>query len=308
MRSTLIIAVTISLFGCGDGNNGKDGADGTPGPTGADGSDGESGADGAPGTPGADGADGSDGTDGQDCWDTNGDGAPNIEEDTNGDGVVDVYDCAGAEDDTTVGHPYLGDLIIREKDQADYFCDNYDSVLGSLHIEAWSSDLTDLVCLETVSQDLTIDGETMTSVSLPNLRTVGGKLSIQSAYAQAVRFVSLTNVDGLLLDQTGLFTSSPLIVSFPSLLESLGQNEFRIRNCGMEHIDFSNLTLVEGAFEIENNTQLLDLSGLDSLAVISGDVSIIGNESLCETDAWLLVSELTIGGSASVSDNGGICP
>ncbi len=51
------------------------------------------GKDGAPGSDGLDGAPGAAGTDGQACWDLNGNGVGDPEEDVNGDGVVDVYDC-----------------------------------------------------------------------------------------------------------------------------------------------------------------------------------------------------------------------
>ena len=52
--------------------------------------------DGAPGADGADGVDGINGADGADgiaCWDLNGNGVGDPEEDVNGDGVVDVLDC-----------------------------------------------------------------------------------------------------------------------------------------------------------------------------------------------------------------------
>ncbi len=51
------------------------------------------GSDGAPGRDGLDGAAGTPGADGQACWDLNGNGIGDPEEDVNGDGTVDVYDC-----------------------------------------------------------------------------------------------------------------------------------------------------------------------------------------------------------------------
>ncbi len=51
------------------------------------------GSDGAAGRDGQDGAAGTPGADGQACWDLNGNGVADPEEDINGDGVVDVYDC-----------------------------------------------------------------------------------------------------------------------------------------------------------------------------------------------------------------------
>jgi len=49
--------------------------------------------DGAPGADGVDGVDGVDGAAGLACWDLNGNGQADPEEDLNGDGVVDVLDC-----------------------------------------------------------------------------------------------------------------------------------------------------------------------------------------------------------------------
>lgn len=48
-----------------------------------------------PGLPGEDGQDGEDGEDGLNCWDLDGDGIKDPEEDLNGDSIVDVLDCKG---------------------------------------------------------------------------------------------------------------------------------------------------------------------------------------------------------------------
>ncbi|GEM_PF-1057357 len=60
------------------------------------GAPGQDGADGQNGAPGQDGADGADGADGVNCWDLNGNGINDPNEDTNGDGVWDALDCQGA--------------------------------------------------------------------------------------------------------------------------------------------------------------------------------------------------------------------
>ena len=67
----LVLGLGLGLAGC-------EGSDGAPGRDGAD---------------GAAGADGADGADGQACWDVNGNGVGDPEEDINGDGNVDVFDC-----------------------------------------------------------------------------------------------------------------------------------------------------------------------------------------------------------------------
>ena len=68
-----------------------------PGPQGEAGPQGEQGLPGEAGPigdPGVDGAPGTEGPPGQACWDLNGNGATNPEEDMNGDGVVDIGDCS----------------------------------------------------------------------------------------------------------------------------------------------------------------------------------------------------------------------
>ena len=94
MRLITLITLALTLGCSGKTENavsspGEDGAAGEGGEEGAPGEDGEDGA------AGEDGEDGEDGADGLPCWDLNGDGEPNPEEDINGDGVVDVEDCRG---------------------------------------------------------------------------------------------------------------------------------------------------------------------------------------------------------------------
>lgn len=59
--------------------------------------DGQDGQDGATGPQGIAGVDGADGTDGISCWDLNGNGEGDAEEDINDDGNFDALDCQGAD-------------------------------------------------------------------------------------------------------------------------------------------------------------------------------------------------------------------
>ncbi len=69
------------------------GADGLPGTDGATGANGQPGATGSQGAPGAAGSAGAAGIS---CWDTNGDGTGNADEDVNEDGNFNALDCVGA--------------------------------------------------------------------------------------------------------------------------------------------------------------------------------------------------------------------
>jgi hypothetical protein len=64
-------------------------------PAGAEGPQGPAGAQGPAGDQGATGADGEQGAPGTACWDLNGNGVADPEEDINGDGVASVLDCKG---------------------------------------------------------------------------------------------------------------------------------------------------------------------------------------------------------------------
>lgn len=60
--------------------------------------------DGLPGSDGADGAAGSEGPAGLSCWDTNGNGQPDPEEDLSADGIVDAVDCQVNFDQSDIYH------------------------------------------------------------------------------------------------------------------------------------------------------------------------------------------------------------
>jgi len=82
------------------GPQGPQGPQGATGPQGPQGPQGATGPQGVPGPAGADGADGQDGQDGEDglsCWDTNGNGIGEPDEDINTDGNYDTLDCMGPE-------------------------------------------------------------------------------------------------------------------------------------------------------------------------------------------------------------------
>lgn len=70
---------------------------GPAGPPGAPGRPGEAGQEGEDGDDGQDGQDGDDGAAGASCWDLNGNGTADPNEDRNGDLVVNVLDCAGSD-------------------------------------------------------------------------------------------------------------------------------------------------------------------------------------------------------------------
>ena len=86
----LVPLISVIFLGCEV--EAEKGATGSPG---ADGDVGESGEEGTPGEAGEAGEAGEDGAAGQSCWDLDGDGIEDTEEDVNGDGVVDVADCQG---------------------------------------------------------------------------------------------------------------------------------------------------------------------------------------------------------------------
>ena len=77
------------------GPQGGQGPQGPQGPTGATGPQGPIGLTGPAGQDGTNGVDGTDGLDGLSCWDTNGNGIGDPDEDINTDGNYDTLDCIG---------------------------------------------------------------------------------------------------------------------------------------------------------------------------------------------------------------------
>jgi hypothetical protein len=314
----LITLITLGLaLGCSgktenavsspgeDGSVGEGGEEGVPGEAGEDGEDGEA------------GADGEDGSDGVPCWDLDGDGEPDPEEDTNGDGVVDVDDCRGDEDETGGGSGgiFLGDLTIRSEEQALYFCDHYDTVLGNLEIYTWGPDFTALSCLKEVSLNLRTDGrynDILTAQDLPSLETVGGQLTMTGNYVSSASLPALERVGLLHFDQLGWAGTTPFDVSFPTLIEAglPGDTEGSvwIYSSGMATLDFGSLETVNGGFQIGGNESLLNLDGFGALDTVTGDFSITNNDLLCEDFAIDLAEAVDIGGEVRTGGNTGSCP
>jgi hypothetical protein len=78
------------------GPQGEQGPEGPAGPQGPPGSQGPQGPQGLPGDIGPQGPRGNDGTDGLSCWDSNGNGVKDADEDLNQDGSWDAADCQGS--------------------------------------------------------------------------------------------------------------------------------------------------------------------------------------------------------------------
>ena len=89
------------------------------------------GCEGDDGVSGSDGANGSAGADGVNCWDLNGNGLRDLDEDLNGDGVIDVVDCNGIASDV-YGAEKLHSGYFTEHDYEDTSsCLNCHGLLGA---------------------------------------------------------------------------------------------------------------------------------------------------------------------------------
>lgn len=96
---------------------------------GADGAPGAPGADGATGAAGADGTAGRDGADGLSCWDTNGDGMEDDDEDMNGDGAWTAADCQGESTGGALTKASLYTVTGGSATESIAACDDNDDVL-----------------------------------------------------------------------------------------------------------------------------------------------------------------------------------
>jgi len=312
-----------------DGANGEDGApgaDGEDGDPGADGEDGEDGAPGADGEDGEDGAPGADGEDGLDCWDLDGDGVADDEEDTNEDGVVDVEDCRADDESgtTETGIIFLGDLTLYSEREAEYFCDNYDTVFGNLtvHVE----DLSALSCLVEVTGDLSLTD--CSYCSLPVLQAALREFEIQSGRIEEAEYPSLESVGVLRLTSWNSVSDTTVISAFPSLttvsqihvtdmnvsllygtipftsLTDIGFLHIFSGEAGFTNLSgFSNLEYASNLWAI-NNSVLTDISGISGVIEVEYDLYIYGNHVLPTSHIYTAIAGIAVGGSVNIYDNG----
>jgi hypothetical protein len=146
-----------------------------------------------------------------------------------------------------------------------------------------SSDMDEAALCESISGDLTFEGQTwLTSIDLPRLTTVGGYLNIYNNPA-------LTNLDGL------------------SSLTSVGLDLNIWNNDVLTNLDgLSNLTTVGGGLGIVYNAVLTDISGLSNLTSV-WDLYINDNPALCQSLVDAFVAACTIGGSVTITGNDDGC-
>jgi hypothetical protein len=285
------------------------------------------GEDGAAGEGGEEGAPGEDGEDGLPCWDTNGNGEPDPEEDTNGDGVVDVEDCRG-DGSADTDRIYFGDLDISFEFEAEYFCERYDRVYGTLSVTYEAEDLSAMSCLREVTHSLGIHFPDMPTCVLPNLESVGWMLSLGVDACEELRFDSLETVGDLMnFGNIGRDSPAGADVSFPVLTSVSAMTFF---TGATNEMDFPELTTVELYLSVDgqdgltnldgfsalesvgenwlrilNNPDLVDITGLMGVTHVGGLLEITGNTSLPTSQAEDLEASIDyIGGDVIISGNG----
>jgi octaheme c-type cytochrome (tetrathionate reductase family) len=194
----LILSLGLGLAGC-------EGSDGAPGADGAD---------------GADGAPGADGADGQNCWDLDGDGIPDPEEDINGDGNVDVYDC----------NAYASGAYANDKLHAGYFTEHTyegtdsclnchgklaDEFIGTAHFK-WEGVASNL---EGFEGEIHGKNDVLNNFCIGIASNEGRCTQCHAGYGYAddtFDFGDTSNVDCLVChDQTGTYAKAPKTAGGP---------------------------------------------------------------------------------------------
>jgi len=137
---------TIDVLDCKgmDGQNGAPGQNGVDGQDGAPGQNGVDGQDGAPGQNGLNGQNGADGQSGINCWDLDGDGINDPNEDINDDQLFNAQDCHGlkylGQGNTYPSSPEDGDVFVLLKSQSNgHSCDYIEMRLGMLWVRIGES-------------------------------------------------------------------------------------------------------------------------------------------------------------------------
>jgi hypothetical protein len=297
MRTITLITLTLALSCSGKTEN----AVTSPGEDGAAGEGGEEGA------PGEDGAPGVDGEDGLDCWDTNGDGEPNPEEDINGDGVVDVEDCRG-EGGAGGGATLWGDITFRTPEMMTEFCEIYSEVKGDVTISSANleesaehaiTDLTPLACLVSVGGQFRISSSQMPSIRLPNLIHAGRIMVTNNDVTTDITFPVLETVDGdLLIDQTGGIDDWLETVQLDELISVGGMFSF----VGSQNSDapYAPFLVEVGTLKLHGEA-VIEFDGFESLTTVNQNMTVSGCYSLASFDGLTDITH--VGGDVLIAGN-----
>ncbi len=265
---------------------------------------------------------GAPGADGLDCWDQNGDGVADPDEDRNGDGDWTADDCigdgGGSTDETGA---YLGDLHFQTEEAAALFCERHDSIYGDMLVNYAAPDLAALSCLAEVHGDLELHGD-VEDHSLPALSYVLGTLTIVTAdtfYASA-DYPAVTELGGLSVGAVSELAAPQLVtiagdvdLGFPLEELDLGsldtiEGSFVVESSQLADLDgLSSLRELQGYRVVINAQDLLtDISGLENLELVEGDISVRDNPVLPQAHAEAVIYAIDhVNGSISVSGNGG---
>jgi len=186
-------------------------------------------------------------------------------------------------------------------------CDRSNVHLGAVTAHS-DEDLEPLRGVTEISGALWLTGRTTDLSPLGCLTRVEGDLELDAA--------AVTSVDGLgaLAEVGGKVTISdlPLLTTFRGLgslreiiwLE-IDHNSSLVDLSGLEQV-----SLIASDITLSSNQALASLRGLEGLTRVGGNVVIMDNPSLptCETDR--LIAGVSIGGFAAISgnDDAGVCP
>ena len=218
------------------------------------GEDGETGPQGPAGAAGVAGTDGADGADGISCWDLNGNGVGDAEEDVNNDGNFDAMDCQGADG-------------VDGADGADGVdgvdgADGADGVDGNANVQQLVFDISDEANYSSLDFDLTTLPNPVTNyaflyyIQQPNgLRySIPGGLNGNQIYARVIlntnsgsAFINFhnTSTDAVAVVPQGLY-SQVIIVAIE--LTNTGKNSENImaelKAAGVDTSDYNQVCLL----------------------------------------------------------------
>jgi len=203
---------------------------------------------------------------------------------------------AGGDDDDDDGETLNGDVGFDSEAAMVAFCDQYDSVTGTVTIAGPNIDGTDaLSCLRVVGGALLVQNSGAESVTLEVLEAVGGALVITlNTVLDRVSMPFLATVGGdLLLESNGLMSS----LTLPDLV-SIGGGFSAAAQAAILTVDLGALVEVVDGFELSGPTGMSALN-LGALTTVGGDLELAGHTQLTGLDLRALV---TVGGGVNISD------
>ncbi|TVR82409.1 MAG: T9SS C-terminal target domain-containing protein [Saprospirales bacterium] len=132
-----------------------------------------------------------------------------------------------------------------------------------------------------------IDNLNLFQISMPSLELIEGRMTISGS--PVLQSISVSENFSIIAGEL-ILNQLPRLedMSFTNSLEMIGK-DLRIIHTGLERLSIGDVEIIRNIF-VSNNENLIDLSGLESLSYVFGDIEIRSNSNLLSIegmDNWM---------------------